>query len=120
MSARARLGFPILALAMTQEPALAADPLTPPSLLPYAARTAGEFAQLCSRGEASCADVIGETLMDKISFSPTSGLCLPSVDYTQNVAAWLRAHPETAKMATEDGIYLALKALYPCGGKTDY
>ena len=86
------------------------------TLQPYAVQTAGEFARECAAEQAGCADIIGKSLMDKINFAPTSNLCLPGPDYAHGVAAWLNAHPKTAGMEKEDGIYLALKSLYPCDG----
>ena len=83
---------------------------------PYRARTAGEFARECAGEQAGCADIIGKSLMDKIAFAPSSNLSLRGPDYAHRVAAWLNEHPKIAAMVTEDGIYLALKSLYSCGG----
>ena len=50
--------------------------------------------------------------MNKFEFGGI--ICLPSLDYGKPVPAWLTSHAETHAMPTEDGIYLALKSLYPC------
>ena|ERR1700722_11371682 len=87
---------------------------------PYAAATAGQFARDCRDNEASCASIIGNVLMAKIQFSPTSHLCLSDVDYANAVTPWLRTHPEAAALSVEDGIFLALNKLYKCGPPNNY
>lgn len=93
---------------------------TPVPVRPLAARTAGEFAKDCVDYNAGCADVVGMSLMDKIDFARTSRICLPGTDYAHGVVQWLTAHPETASMSTEDGIFLALQTIYACGGPNDH
>ncbi len=108
-----------LLLFLTPSSALAA-PNMPPPLSPYSAATAGDFAGGCKIDASSCAAMVGEVLMDRIQFSPTSHICLPGVEYAQGVETWLNAHPETARMPAEDGIYLALTELYRCGAPNNY
>ena len=93
-----------------------------PSLVlqPYAARTAGELAKACIGEQAGCADIVGKSLMDKVGFGAPSDLCLPGPNYAHGVAAWLNAHPDAAGMEKEDGIFVALKALYSCEGPADH
>ena len=95
-----------------------AAPLPPSS--PYAATNAGQFVTLCKADQGGCADIVGNALMDKIQYSPTSHICLPGVNYADGVAPWLAAHPETANMPVEDGIYLALTSIYKCGPPNNY
>lgn len=90
--------------------------LAPASVQPFTAETAGEFVRVCISDNPSCADVIGVSLMNKIDFARTSRICLPGTDYAGGVVRWLSAHPETASMSTADGIFLALKTIYACGG----
>jgi hypothetical protein len=87
---------------------------------PYTATTAGQFARDCQHDEASCASIIGNVLMARIQFSPTSHLCLSDVDYANAVTPWLRAHPEAAALSVEDGVFLALNKLYKCGAPNNY
>ena len=60
------------------------------------------------------ANEVGTALLDKMAPDGIADICLPSTDYTAAVPVWLNSHPETHNMPTEDGIYLTLKALYPC------
>ena len=95
-------------------------PTTLPPSSPYAATTAGQFAASCKGDRGGCADLVGNVLMDKIQYSPTSHICLPGVNYADGVAPWLLAHPETANMPTAAGIYLALTSIYKCGAPNNY
>jgi hypothetical protein len=114
--------IPISALLLSTVTAWSAPtapaPLPPSS--PYAATTAGQFVALCKGDQGGCADIVGNVLMDKIQYSPTSGICLPGVNYADGVAPWLQAHPETATMSVEDGVYLALTTIYKCGPPNNY
>jgi hypothetical protein len=87
---------------------------------PYSAATAGEFAAACKTDPSSCAAMVGQVLMDRIQFSPTSHICLSGVAYANSVGDWLAAHPEAAQMRTSDGIYLALTTVYKCGSPNNY
>ena len=87
---------------------------------PYTATTGGQFVAGCKKDESSCVAMIGNVLMDKIQFSPTSHICLPEITYGNAVAPWLAAHPETAGMNVEDAIFLAISTLYKCGPPNNY
>lgn len=87
---------------------------------PYNAGTAKEFAEACKRDQSSCSSMVGQVLMDRIQFSPTSHICLPGVTYASAVGPWLDAHPEAANMTARDGIYLALTTIYKCGPPNNY
>lgn len=87
---------------------------------PYTANTAKEFAEACKTDESSCSAVVGQVLMDRIQFSPTSHICLPGVSYANAVGAWLANHPEAASMSARDGIYTAITTIYKCGPPNNY
>jgi hypothetical protein len=87
---------------------------------PYAVNTAGEFAQACKSDASSCSSMVGEVLLDRMQFSPTSHICLSGLSYADAVAPWIAAHPQAAQMPTRDGIYLALTDLYKCGRPNNY
>ncbi|HUO01994.1 MAG TPA: hypothetical protein VMU31_04385 [Rhizomicrobium sp.] len=91
-----------------------------PALSPYTASTAGDFVAGCRLDRTSCAAIVGEVLMNRMQFSPTSHICLPGVNYAEGVETWLAAHPETASMRAHDGVYLALTTLYRCGAPNNY
>ncbi|HXL71597.1 MAG TPA: hypothetical protein VN935_10190 [Rhizomicrobium sp.] len=90
------------------------------STSPYTATTAKEFADSCKQDESSCSAMVGQVLMDRIQFSPTSHICLPGVTYADGVGPWLASHPEAANMSSRDGIYLALTTIYKCGPPNNY
>jgi hypothetical protein len=113
--------FSLLLSTVTAWSAPAAPVSTPPpASSPYDATTAGQFAAFCKSDQGGCADLVGNVLMDKIDYSPTSHICLPGVNYADGVAPWLLAHPETANMPAADGIYLALTSIYKCGAPNNY
>jgi hypothetical protein len=87
---------------------------------PYAATTAKEFADACKLDQSSCSAMVGQVLMDRIQFSPTSHICLPDVTYADGIGPWLATHPAAANMSVGDGIYLALTTVYKCGPPNNY
>ena len=91
-----------------------------PANTPYTASTARDFADACKQDESSCSAVVGQVLMDRIQFSPTSHICLPGVSYANAVGPWLAGHPQAASMNARDGIYLALTTIYKCGPPNNY
>jgi len=103
----AAFGCPAIA-ATTPSPAA-----TPAS--PFASANVGDFLATCKANEGGCIDEVGTALMDKYDYSGNNSLCLTSVDYAEPVIIWLTQHSETRGMATEDGIFLALKTIYRCG-----
>ena len=80
----------------------------------FSASTVRDFLAACRADQSGCKDAVGGALMDKMTFDGRADICLQSVDYGAAVPQWLSAHPQMATMAAEDGIYAALKALYPC------
>lgn len=91
-----------------------------PSNSPYTAQTAKQFAEACKMDESSCSAMVGQVLMDRMQFSPTSHLCLPGVSYASAVGPWLANHPDAANLSARDGIYLALTTMYRCGAPNNY
>jgi hypothetical protein len=87
---------------------------------PYTAVTAKAFADACRSDESSCAAMVGEVLMDRMQFSPTSHICLPGISYANAVGPWLESHPEAASLSARDGIYLAITTVYKCGPPNNY
>ena len=87
---------------------------------PYTATTAKDFANACKQDQSSCSAMVGQVLMDRIQFSPTSHICLPGVTYANAVGPWLASHPDAANMSSRDGIYLALTTIYKCGAPNNY
>jgi hypothetical protein len=84
-----------------------------PSVSVFSAPTVNDFLVACRTDQGGCVDEVGSALMDKFQYQ--GDICLPAVDYASAVPGWLASHNETHAMPTEDGIYIALKALYPCG-----
>ena len=80
----------------------------------YSAPTVKDFIAACKIDQDGCVDEVGDALLDKMHFDGTANICVDQVGYGHAVANWLGSHPDTAGMNTEDGIYTALKALYPC------
>ena len=91
-----------------------------PSDSPYTATTAKGFAQACKQDQSSCSSMVGQVLMDRIQFSPTSHICLPGIGYANAVGSWLETYPGAATMNPRDGIYLALTTIYKCGPPNNY
>ena len=84
-----------------------------PSVSVFSAPTVNDFLIACRTDQGGCVDEVGSALMDKFQYQ--GDICLPGVDYASAVPGWLSSHDQTHAMRTEDGIYLALKSLYPCG-----
>lgn len=87
---------------------------------PYTAGNAKEFAEACKQDQSSCSAMVGQVMMDRIQFSPTSHICLPGVTYANAVGPWIASHSETANMHVNDAIYLALTTIYKCGAPNNY
>ena len=114
----------ILALAAGQALAQSAKPASvnartpaataemPPSV--YSSSDVGKFLAVCGSDQGGCADEVGNALMLKMQFDGSVNLCLPGPDYSGSVIDYLKAHPETHAMQTEDGIYLAIQKVYTC------
>jgi len=107
--------LPVVNSAYSAPAEISHSPAIRSELSPFTAVTVGDFLDACRSNQASCTDEIGVALLDKLNLKGAADTCLPSTDYTEAVPAWLNSHPQARNMPTEDGIYLSLKALYPCG-----
>ena len=81
---------------------------------PFAAATVREFLVLCGHDMSQCDYTLRAALLNKLNGKDATSVCLKGAHYQEPVIGWLKAHPETAPMPTEDGIYTAFKSLYPC------
>jgi hypothetical protein len=79
------------------------------------AATVSEFVSSCDRDASQCAFRMRQAVLDKLLTKDATSICFPDVDPPKLVIAWLRAHPESYNMATEDGLYAAYTNLYRCG-----
>jgi len=101
----------VMCLLFLLSPAAAADYTVPPS--PFGAATVNDFLTACAVSQNSCSAAVGTALLVNMGTSP-GVICLQSPEYALPIPVWLAAHPETAGMTAQDGIYVALKAVYPC------
>jgi hypothetical protein len=81
---------------------------------PFEAATVSDFLASCGRDTSQCEFKLRLTLLDKLNASGESPICLKDVHTREPVIAWLKTHPETHAMPTEDGIFAAYSSLYPC------
>ncbi len=81
---------------------------------PFEAATVKVFLEGCGRDMSQCDFKVRMALLDKLAGKDAVSVCLKGAHYQQPVIDWLKAHPETGAMATEDGIYAAFRSLYPC------
>ena len=81
---------------------------------PSDAATVGEFLAACESDASQCQFKLRLALLNKLNRSNATSVCIKVAHTQEPVIAWLKAHPETHAMATEDGIYAAYKSLYPC------
>jgi len=81
---------------------------------PFEAATVNQFLTSCGRDMSQCDFEVRMALLNKLNAKDATSICLKGAHYQQPVIAWLKAHPETSDLATEDGIYTAFKELYPC------
>ena len=108
---RARKFLPLGGMLLLLSPMAVAHAADPPS--PFGAATVDDFLVACRINQGSCSAAVGTALLSNMGTSP-GAICLQSPDYAQRIPVWLAAHPETFQMTAGDGIYVALKALYPC------
>jgi hypothetical protein len=83
-------------------------------LAPFEAPTVAVFLASCDRDISQCEFTLRLALLDKLNTRDATSICEKEAHSEKPVIAWLKAHPETHAMATEDGIYAAYKSLYPC------
>lgn len=82
---------------------------------PLEAATVGAFVTACEQSNPLCEYKLRMAVLDKINTRDAVSICIKDASPQKRVIAWLKAHPETHAMATEDGLYEAYKSLYPCG-----
>lgn len=81
---------------------------------PFEAPSVREFLAACGHDMSQCDFEIRTALLDKLHEPGAISICLKGAHYQAPVIAWLEDHSESWSMATEDGIYAAVKNLYPC------
>jgi len=81
---------------------------------PFEAATVGEFLASCDKDVSQCDFKLRLALLNKLNSRDATSVCVKDAHSHEPVITWLKAHPETHAMATEDGIYAAYKSLYPC------
>jgi hypothetical protein len=99
-------------LALAAGPAEAMD--ATPKDAPLEATTVGGFLAGCDKDMSQCDFELRQALLNKLDIKGPAQVCLKGAHYQTAVITWLRAHPETHAMVTDDGIYTAYKSLYPC------
>ena len=87
---------------------------TSASLWPFSAITVKNYLDACKIHHTTCSLEVGTALMDKMDYRGVAKVCLESGYDVQKILDWLVSHPETHPMPTEEGIYLATRALYQC------
>src|SRR5215469_8567160 len=108
------LAFYVLGTCPVLAAGSATAPVAAPQDGPLMAATVSEFIASCDRDNSQCASRMRTALLDKLNTRDSVSVCLTDVHPQKPVIAWLKAHPETHAMATEDGLYTAYKSLYPC------
>ena len=103
---RNQLVFSFMLMVAAAQNAMAQD-------APFEAETVGIFLASCDSDVSQCGLSYGwrfeQAQHERRDFGLYQGR-----PHSGPVIAWLKAHPETRAMATEDGIDAAYKSLYPC------
>ena len=81
---------------------------------PFEAPNVEQFLAACDRDLSQCDFEVRMALLDKLHSKNAKSVCLKGGHYQEPVINWLKDHPETLSMNTEDGIYTAITTLYPC------
>jgi hypothetical protein len=102
----------VLFLVLAAAPSVAQD--ATPQSTPLDARTVSRFLASCDKDMSQCYFELREALLNNLDTGQATSVCLKGGHYQAPVITWLKAHPETHAMATDDGIYTAYKSLYPC------
>jgi hypothetical protein len=85
-----------------------------PPIAPWNAPTVEQFLPVCAKNIDLCEDEVREALLDKLDLRDAPEVCITGAHFFAPVIDWLRRHPETYHLKTEDGIYAAFKGVYPC------
>jgi hypothetical protein len=82
------------------------------------ATTVGDFIKYCASNKDECDNEITSVSVNDVANGPPFYICYPSTtkneDINPTVLKWLSDHQGSLKMETDNGIYLALRTLYPC------
>jgi hypothetical protein len=81
---------------------------------PSDAATVSEFIATCDGVLWGCEYKMRQAVLNNINTRDAASICLTDAHPRTRVMAWLKAHPETYNMATEDGLYTSYKSLYRC------
>jgi len=73
---------------------------------------AGDFAAYCTPLKKACSSKIVNVQFDALNCSVPEGIT--ANEGARAIVGWLSAHPATADVSTEDGIKMAIKALWNC------
>lgn len=99
-------------------PVLAAAPTAfqdfPQRKAPSDAATVSEFIATCDGDLWGCEYKMRMAVLNNVNTRDATPICLTDAHPRTRVMAWLKAHPETYNMATEDGLYTSYKSLYRC------
>lgn len=112
-----RLLFYLVLCSVETFPALAVAPVTQDGWRQKTASeaaTVSKFVAACDRDAFQCEYKMRMAVLNKVNTRDATSICITDVRPRERVVAWLRAHPETSKMETEDGLYKAYVSLYPC------
>lgn len=85
-----------------------------PLVKPSEAATISEFVAACDRDVSLCEFKMRMVVLDRLNTRDAPSICLNDAHPRTQVIAWLKAHPETLKMATDDGLFTAYQSLYSC------
>ena len=108
------LAFYLLGTSSVSGAALDATQYDPWRKSPSDAPTVSEFIATCDGDVFQCEYKMRNAVLNNINKKDAQSICIKDDHPRQPVIAWLKAHPETHKMPTEDGLYEAYKSLYPC------
>jgi hypothetical protein len=108
------LAFCIPAVFSNRVAEAAAPQDTAQQIKPSEAVTVSEFVAACDREVSLCEFKMRTAALNNINTRNSMPICFNDTHPQKRVIAWLKAHPETSKMPTEDGLYMAYKSLYPC------
>ena len=81
---------------------------------PLEAGTISEFIPACDGNVFQCEYVMRNAVLNNINKKDAQSICIKDDHPRLSVITWLKAHPETHKMLTEDGLYTSYKSLYRC------
>jgi len=109
-----RSGFFLLGVCLLSVGASAAPKSAAYQILPSEAVTVRDFIDSCDRNVSLCEYKMRMAALNNINTRDAVPVCLKNSEPRNEVMNWLKAHPETHGMATEDGLYKAYMTLYPC------